>query len=394
VHSDYDYLIIGGGMAADAAAKGIREIDASGTIGIVGEEPTAPFPRPDLSKKLWTDPNHHEADSALHTQDETHATLHLAVRAQGLDVDGTTVTTDSGETFGYGRLLIATGGHPRQLPRLEPSARVIYFRTLDHYRRLRAATAGGPHVAVVGAGFIGSELTSALSQNGCTVTLVHPGEVVGANFLPSELAEQYERAFVDAGVTIRAGVLVDSGSSRPTGVELQLSDGSVVAADLAVVGLGIEPAGAIAGDGGIDRSKDGGIVVDERLSTSAPDVYAAGDVAEYPDAILGRRRVEHVDNATQMGRTAGRIMAGADEVYDHTPFFYSDVFDIGYEAVGTLDAELETVVDTQDDGYVVYYLDGDQVVGVLLWNVWDATDQARAVLRSGRRPDSFTGLIT
>jgi 3-phenylpropionate/trans-cinnamate dioxygenase ferredoxin reductase subunit len=394
VHSDYDYLIIGGGMAADAAAKGIRELDADGTIGIVGEETTAPFPRPDLSKKLWIDPDYSEDDAALHTEDKTRATLHLGARAQNLDAEDRTVATDAGDTFGYGKLLIATGGHPRQLAGLAPSARVIYYRTLDHYHRLRAAAKGGPHVVVVGGGYIGSEITAALSQSGCTVTLVHPGAVVGEHFLPSELAEQYERAFTDAGVTIRAGVRVESGTTGPAGVELRLSDGSVAAADLAVVGLGIEPAGAIAGDGGIDRSADGGIVVDARLATSRPDVYAAGDVADYPDAILGRRRVEHVDNATEMGRTVGRIMAGSDEVYDHTPLFYSDVFDIGYEAVGTLDAELETVVDAQDDGYVVYYLDGDQVVGVLLWNVWDATDQARAVMRSGERPDSFAGLIT
>lgn len=394
MHTDYDHLIVGGGMAADAAARGIRELDQDGTIGIIGEESTAPFPRPALSKKLWTDPDFGEDEAALSTAGETGATLHLGVRAQDLDTDRRVVMTDKGDTFGYGRLLLATGGHPRQVPSLPPASRVIYYRTLEHYHRVRAAIADGTSVAVVGGGYIGSEIAAALAQNGCEVTLIHPGDVVGEHFLPAELAEVYEREFTDHGVTVRGGAKVEGGTSTPSGVELTLSDGSVVTADLAVVGLGIEPAGALAGDGGIERSDDGGIVVDEHLTTSAPDVLAAGDVAEYPDAILGRRRVEHVDNAQQMGRVAGRIMAGSDEVYDHTPYFYSDVFDIGYEAVGTLDAGLETVVDPQDDGYVVYYLDDDEVVGVLLWGVWDATDQAREVIASGERPESFTGLIS
>ncbi|NRQ49790.1 NAD(P)/FAD-dependent oxidoreductase [Aeromicrobium stalagmiti] len=391
---DYDYLIVGGGMVADTAARGIRERDPDGSIGIVGEESTAPFPRPALSKKLWTDDDFTEDDAALNTTDETGAELHLGARVDTIDREGHRVKTSTGDSFGYGRLLLATGGHPRQVPGLTPSDRIIYFRTLDHYHRLRAAVADKPRIAVVGGGYIGTEIAAALVQQGCTVTLIHPADVLGAKTFPASIASEVEAMFVDAGVTVHGGAKVEGGSSSPTGVTLQLDDGSTVEADLAVIGLGIEPAGTLAGRAGLETSSDGGIVVDEHLTTADPDVLAAGDVAEYPDRILGRRRVEHVDNANEMGAAAGRILAGSDETYDHTPLFYSDLFDAWYEAVGTLDASLETVEDEKDDGgRVVYYLDGDEVVGVLLWKVADGVEPARRVLAAHSRPDSFDGLI-
>jgi 3-phenylpropionate/trans-cinnamate dioxygenase ferredoxin reductase subunit len=392
---DYDYLIIGGGMVADTAAKGIRERDPDGTIGIVGEESTAPFPRPALSKKLWTDAEFSEDDAALHTVDETGATLHLGARADTLDRETKTVTTSTGDSYGYGRLLLATGGHPRQIPALPPSDRVIYFRTLEHYHRLRGAVGAHPHVAVVGGGYVGTEIAAALVQNGCQVTLVHPEEVLGSRSFPDAIAQEIQSMFVDAGVTVHGGAKVEGGSASPTGgVRLDLSDGTTLMADYAVIGLGIEPAGTLARRAGLETSADGGIVVDEHLTTADPSVLAAGDVAEYPDHILGRQRVEHVDNANEMGAAAGRILAGSDETYDHTPFFYSDLFDAWYEAVGTLDASLETVVVEKDDGgRVVYYLSDDEVVGVLLWKVADGVDPAREVLAAHARPESFDDLI-
>ncbi len=393
---DYDFLIIGGGMVADAAAKGIREQGSTATIGIVGEEGTAPFPRPALSKKLWTDPDFSRDDAALDTAEETGADLHLGSRVVEVDPTAKTVTTEAGEVFGYGRLLIATGGHPRQIDGLEPSDRVLYFRTLTDYERLRELSRSQPEVVVVGGGYIGSEIAAALLGHDCSVTVVHPDDVLGAKMFPEPLAHDFQQLFDDAGARRASGLSVTSGSQHGQEVVVELSDGSSLKADVVVVGLGIEPAGDLV-EGVVRRSDDGGIVVDDRLRTSVADIYAAGDVAEYPDVILGRTRVEHVDNAQQMGAVVGRIMAGSQETYDHTPMFYSDVLEHGFEAVGTLDASLETVIDevSAEDGggTVVYYLDDDAVRGVLLWDCDGGLEAARKLLAEHQRPADAATLI-
>jgi 3-phenylpropionate/trans-cinnamate dioxygenase ferredoxin reductase subunit len=394
MHYDYDFVIVGGGMVADAAAKGIREQGSSGSIGIVGEERTAPFPRPALSKKLWTDPDFTFEDAALDTAEETSATLHLGTPVTSVSPDTRTVTTSAGDTFGYGRLLLATGGRPRRLDGLDPSERVLYFRTLQDYQRLRELSRARPEVVVVGGGYIGSEIAAALSQHDCPVTIVHPDQVLGGAMFPPSLADSFQARFDDAGVRRAPGMKVTSGQQDGEHVVVHLSDGSSIRADVVVIGLGIEPAGDVA-DGVVRRSEDGGIVVDEHLRTSVADIYAAGDVAEYPDRILGRRRVEHVDNADSMGGAVGRIMAGSEETYDHTPMFYSDVLGLGYEAVGTLDSSLETVLDPVDDsegGMVVFYLDDTAVRGVLLWDGAGDLDAARELLARGDRPEDASTL--
>lgn len=392
MHREYDFLIIGGGMSADAAAKGIREQGASGSIGILGEERTEPFPRPALSKKLWTDPDFTRGDAALRTR-ETGAELHLGSPVVALDTVTKRATTATGDTFGYGRLLLATGGHPRRVEGLAPSDRVFYFRTLDDYDRLRALTGQRPDVVVVGGGYIGTEIACALAQRGCRVTVLHPDETLGQTRFPDALARAYEELFTEAGVQVTGGVRVVSGSQDADEVTVRLDDGSSLTAPVVVIGLGIEPAGDLLRSA-TRLAPDGGVVVDDRLATAVPDVYAAGDVAAYLDPILGRTRVEHVDNATTMGAAAGRIMAGSSETYAHTPCFYSDVFDLGYEAIGTLDPDLVTVEDpTEDDGMVVYYLDDQRVRGVLLWNCDGGMDAARDLLATGERPVDAADLL-
>lgn len=385
---DYDYLIIGAGMTADAAARGIREIDSAGSIGIVGAEPDPPVRRPALSKDLWTDEEATLTSSTLDPVTDTGAELHLDQPITTLDPQGKVATSATGDEFGYGRALIATGGTPRHLDGLEPSEHVIYYRTVADYRRLREAAQAGTHVVVVGGGYIGSEIAAALAQNDVQVTMVFPEDAPGAGRFPAPIADQITARYAEAGVQLRSGTGVDGGRDTADGVQLTLDDGSTLDADLVVVGLGLEPAGDLAESAGIDRSDDGGIVVDDHLRTSVADVLAAGDVASYIDPRLGRRRVEHEDNAMTMGAAAGRALAGADEAYAHTPMFYSDLFDLGYEAVGRMDPSLETDVVEQDGGSVVYYLDEGQVVGVLLWNVWDAVDAAKDVIESGTRPES------
>ncbi|MCW2163147.1 Apoptosis-inducing factor, C-term [Microbacterium hydrothermale] len=376
----FDYLIVGGGMVADTAARGIREIDTDGSIGILSDDVDEPYTRPALSKKLWTDDEFTWEKVPLGTAADTGADVRLRTRASAIRPDAHEVDA-AGETFSYGKLLIATGGKPVPLPIDDRSdgSRALSFRTAEDYRALRALAGEVERIAVVGGGYIGSELAAALVQNGVDTVLVHTGAVLGDAVFPAALAERFEKLFRDAGVEIVAGSKVTGGEVDATGARLELENGDEVRADAVVSGLGIEVAADLADDAGL--TVDDGVVVDAQLRASVDDVYAAGDVASYPDRLLGRRRVEHVDNANEQGKTAGRNLAGAAEPYTHTPYYYSAVFGIRYEAVGTLDSSLETVEDWIDaDHGVVYCLDDDRVVGVLLWNVEEARDAARAVL--------------
>lgn len=396
MQDSYDYVVVGAGMAGDAAAHGIRELDPTGSILLIGREPTGPVTRPALSKSLWTDAAFTFDQVWLPTADDTGAELLLGESVVAVDREARTVTTDAGIVVGYRELLLATSGSPRRVEGVEPSGRVVYFRTVRDYERLRDLAGGGRHVVVVGGGYIGTELAAGLVQNDTRVTLVFPQQVLTGHTFPAGLAERVERRYVEGGVTLERGTRVVGVESGPDGVEVTLDDGRVLAADAVVVGTGIEVETGLAESAGL--VVDDGVVVDEQLRTADPHIWAAGDAAQYPDRILGRRRVEHVDNATTMGRQAGRNLAGAQEPYGHTPFFYSDLFDLGYEAVGRLDASLTTVEDWHEPDHgagVVYYVDGDRVVGVLLWNVWDATDRAREVVDTQRdvRPEALRGLI-
>ncbi|MDJ0396097.1 FAD/NAD(P)-binding oxidoreductase [Rhodococcus sp. G-MC3] len=382
----YDYLIVGGGMVADNAARGIRENDKNGTIGIFSADSDEPYARPALSKKLWTDKDFGRDEVPLNTASDTGAEIHTTTRVQSIDRENRTVTTESEDTFGYGELLLATGGAPVQLD-VAASPRVIYFRTFADYRALREQASTAGHIVVVGGGYIGTEIASALALNGVKVTLVTSDPHVGSHMFPESLALSFDKGFTDHGVTVRRGVKVTSGAEASARVQLQLDDGSSVEADAIVFGLGVRPNVGLAESAGLKL--DDGIVVDEFLRTEDPHVYAAGDVANYPDAILGRRRVEHVDNATEMGKAVGRIMAGGTDPYTYTPYFYSDVFDDGYQAVGTVSTTLRTVEDWKDEpkeGVVYYVDDADAVKGVLMWNVWEGLDEAKELIAKAAPP--------
>ena len=374
----HDYLIVGTGMAADAAAKAIHAADAAASIGMVGDEVSPPYQRPPLSKALWkgdTSP----ADIDLATA-ASGASLYLGRRVTGLDRAARLALDDHGDIYRYRRLLLATGATPRRLA-FAAGERVIHFRTLADYQALRRYAVAGAQIAVIGGGFIGSELAASLCGLGCKVTMIFPGALIGAGRYPDALAAFLNGYYQDHGVTLRTGVTVVGGKARADGVELTLSDGATLQVAAVVAGLGVTPNTALAAQAGLQV--DNGIVVDTRLRSSDPDIWAAGDVASFPSSALDRRmRVEHEDAAVSMGRLAGGNMAGAEAEYTAQPFFYSDLFDLGYEAVGLLDTRLQVVEDWREpyrEG-VVYYLDAGRVRGVLLWNVWDQVDAARKLL--------------
>ncbi len=373
----YDYLIVGGGMTADAAARGIRERDASGTIGIVSAEPHPPYNRPPLSKGLWKG----DADDSIwRKSEETGAEIHLGRRAVRLDADQKRVTDDQGTAYQYGKLLLATGGEPRRLDGAPDS--VIYYRTLDDYRRTRELAGRGSRFIVLGGGFIGSEVAAALRMQGNEVTMIVPENGIAARVFPADLSRFVAKYYREKGVTVHLGDTVTRiATGSRGGFTVGARNAGPISAEAVVAGLGIVPNVDLALQAGL--AVDNGIVVDTLLRTTSPDIYAAGDVARFHNPALDRRlRVEHEDNANTMGRTAGLNMAGADLPYDHLPFFYSDLFDLGYEAVGEVDARLETVADWKEpfrEG-VVYYLESGRVRGVLLWNVWGQVDVARALI--------------
>ena len=387
--ADYRYLIVGGGMTAHAAAAGIREVDATGTLGLVGDDPNRPYLRPPLSKGLWAG----KPLADIWLREVPGLALHTGRRAVALDIHARRVVDDHGDAYGYERLLLATGGRPRRLP--FGGERVVYFRTLADYRRLRAVE--GQRAAVIGGGFIGSEIAAALAQNGKEVTLVFPEPGICARVFPADLSAAVTAAYRDHGVQVLAGervVAIDPRGAETTVV--RTASGKEVRANVVVAGIGIEPDTSLAEAAGLDVQN--GILVDEGLRTSAPAVFAAGDVARFPSFALGERtRVEHEDAALTMGRAAGRAMAGAGEPYRHLPFFYSDLFDLGYEAVGQLDSSLQSVSSWKvpfREG-VVYYLRDGRVRGVLLWNVFGQVDAARELVsraEPARRDDLLHAL--
>jgi 3-phenylpropionate/trans-cinnamate dioxygenase ferredoxin reductase subunit len=386
--TNYHYLIIGGGMAAAAAVDGIREVDPTGTIGMISAEQDPPYNRPPLSKGLWKQT---PLNAIWRKTDEPAVTLHLGRTVKEILPRRKCVVDDRSEFFGYKKLLLATGGKPRKLP--FGDEHVIYYRTLADYRRLRGLAEKGRKFAVIGGGFIGSEIAASLASNGKDVVMIFPGKNIGERIFPAPLAAFVSDYYERKGVTLVPGEKVVGLDCRENQRVLKTASNHEIVVDGVVAGIGVEPDTQLARS--IRLEIDDGIVVDGLLRTSEPDIFTAGDVAAFHSAVLGKRfRVEHEDNANTMGRAAGRNMAGAAEPYQHLPFFYSDLFDLGYEAVGELDSRLETVVDWKrpyEEG-VVYYLQNKRVRGVLLWNVWEQVEAARHLIAEPG-PFSATNLI-
>lgn len=378
---DYTYLIVGGGMTAAAAVAGIREVDGQGSIGVIGAEPDPPYDRPPLSKALWKDK---PLESIWRKTDSRSVTFHLGRTARALDPQSKRVTDDQGTVYTFGKLLLATGCTPRRLP--FGGEQIIYYRTADDYRRLRGLAEHGDRFAVIGAGFIGSEVAAALAMNGKRVALIFPGEAIGSRMYPPELAESLNAYYREKGVAVLAGMSVTGCERREAKSVLKVLDARTgsereVISDGVVAGIGVQPNVELAEAAGL--AVDNGIRVDASLRTSHPDIYAAGDVARFHNPALDQwLRVEHEDNANTMGGCAGAAMAGRAVAYDHLPFFYSDLFEMGYEAVGELDSRLEMFADWKvpcKEG-VVYYLREGRVRGVLLWNIFGQVDGARKLI--------------
>ena len=371
----YKYLIIGGGIAGDAATRGIRELDADGSIGLISAEPDAPYMRPNLSKGLWKG----RPLEKIWRKTEERAELLLGRTVTGLDTTKKIVNDNKGGEYTYDKLLIATGGSPIRLP--FGLVDISYFRDLQDYQRLRKMADEKNRFVVIGGGFIGSEIAAALTMVGKQVTMIVLEDAIGGRVFPSDLAQRLNEYYREKGVDVIANDSVASIQMDGDRLTVQTGSGRAIEADGVVAGIGIRPNVSLAQEAGLNV--ENGIVVNENLQTSAPDVYAAGDAVNFFHTALEKRaRLEHEDNAVAMGKLAGRNMAGAGETYNHIPMFYSDLFDLGYEAVGEMNSEMETVADWNEPFKkgVIYYLADGRVRGVLLWNVWKKLGEARALI--------------
>lgn len=374
---EYRYLIVGGGMTGHAAAVAIRELDPVGALGMIGEEAVPPYARPSLSRTLWAEAGR----SQLFLPALQGLVHHAGRRAVALDVAAHQVRDDLGETYRYERLLLATGGAPRRLA--IGGDRVLHLRTIGDFQRLRDHP--GHCAVVLGGGYVGTEVAAALAGEGRDVTMIFPESGLGARRWPAELSGHVTRTFEERGVRLLRGHAVVRVEAFGDRVLVRTNGGAEVLAEVVVAGLGLLPQTALAEAAGLAVAD--GIEVDESLRTSAADVWAAGDVARVWSPALGERvRLEHAENAVAMGREAGRAMAGAPVRWGELPSWGASLFGHSYQAVGKLDARMETVAAWQrpyQEG-AVYYLEHGRVKGVLLWGLPGRLEAARQLIRRQR----------
>jgi len=383
------YVIVGASLAGAKAAQTLREEGFDGAVVLIGTEEERPYERPPLSKGylLGKDARdsifvHAEDWDAAHDID-----LRRGVTATSIDRSARRVGLAGGESVPYDRLLITTGASPRRLnvPGADLDG-VLYLRTVGDSERLGAALRGGGSVVIAGAGWIGLETAAAAREYGCEVTVVEPERTALHRSLGPELGDVFADLHRSHGVTFRFG----EGLSEVTGSGGKVtgavtSSGGELAADTVIIAIGDVPYAGLAAEAGLEA--DNGIVVDEALRTSDPDIFAAGDVANALNPLLGRRiRVEHWANALNSGPAAARSMLGQDVSYDRVPYFYTDQYDLGMETAGlpepgTYD-ELVYRGDKESLEFIAFWLADGAVVAGMNVNVWDVNDDIQALIRS------------
>ncbi|MHB9155520.1 MAG: NAD(P)/FAD-dependent oxidoreductase [Endomicrobiales bacterium] len=387
----YAYVIVGAGLAGANAAEAIRGLDKNGPVLMAGLERNLPYDRPPLTKQLWWGTQQLEEifvhDDAFYIRNGVEVLRETLVTA--IDPGRKTVTDSSGKEYGYEKLLLATGGVPRQLAL--PGGTddgILYYRYLEDYKAARKAASPGASATIVGGGFIGSELGASLRKNNVGVTLIFPDEYIASRVLPDHLGRAVQDLYLDNGVTLLTRDAPVSFERAGDGFVTTTRNGQRITSDLLIVGIGINPSVTLARDAGLKTGR--GIVVNGYLQSSHPDIYAAGDNALYPSPVTGRYvRHEHWDNARVQGAFAGRNMAGAREKYTYLPDFFSDIFQVSLQGVGDIRSEYRTVADWREEKLAgtFYYLENDRVVGVLMSNVRGNADEAREIIRKGEVPE-------
>src|SRR5579859_2054966 len=393
--SKQTYVIVGASLAGAKAAQELRDRGFDGRVVMVGAEPERPYERPPLSKDHLRGES--ERDKAfVHEQAfyEQHGIeLITGLRVTALELPSSQVSLEDGRTLRYDKLLLTTGAEPRRLsvPGAELDG-IHYLRTLEDCEALRGRIKGGGRLAVVGAGWIGSEVAASARQMGADVTLIDPLALPNERIFGPEVGSFYRDVQAQHGVELALGDGVEAfeGDGRINGV--RTSRGRVVDCDFAVVGVGVAPRVELALEANL--GVDDGVLVDEHLQTSAPNVFAAGDVANAWHPFYDRRiRIEHWANALNQGPAAARSMLGEQVSYDRIPYFFSDQYDVGMEYSGFA-PEWDEVVFRGDRGsgaFIAFWLKDGRVLAGMNVNVWDVNEQVQALIRS-RRPVDIDAL--
>jgi 3-phenylpropionate/trans-cinnamate dioxygenase ferredoxin reductase subunit len=384
------FVIVGASLAGARAAEALRTEGFEGQIVLIGHEPHYPYERPPLSKGylLGTE----DRDSfVVHEQawyPEHGIDLRLSTGVTAIDRDLRQLTLSTGETLGYDKLLLTTGATPRLLPVPGATANgVLYLRSVDDSDRLRGTLSSASRVVVVGAGWIGLEVAAAARTAGVATTVVSMDEQPLLPVLGPEVAPVFADLHREHGVDLRLGTEVERlevSADAVTGV--RLADGTELAADAVIIGVGVAPAAELAEAAGLDV--DGGILTDAALRTSDPDIYAAGDVARAYHPLVGHRiRVEHWANARHQPVAAARAMLGQDVAYDRLPYFFSDQYDLGMEYTGYVTPDrYDRVVfrgDMAKREFIAFWLSRGLVQAGMNVNIWDVADEIRDLIRDG-----------
>ena len=386
------FVIAGAGMAAGKAVETLRDEGFDGRIVLVGAEPERPYERPPLSKDLLRGETER---SSVFLRDaegwyaEHDVDLRTGTVIERLDPGERSVVLAGGERLAYDRLLLATGATPRRLPVPGGDLEGVHvLRTLADCDALRGVIEAGGRLVVVGGGWIGCEVAASARQKGMDVTLVETQSVVLESVLGPELGAFYREVHAEHGIDLRLGSGVEAIEGDGRAERVRLSGGDVVECAAALVGIGVAPVTELA-EGVLDV--DNGILVDERLATSADGIYAAGDVANTFNALLGGRvRVEHWANALEQGPAAARSMLGQDVSYDRVPYFFSDQYDVGMEYAGLhRPGEDELVVrgDMSSREFIAFWVRGDKLVAGMNVNIWDVSDTVQELIHAGRPVD-------
>ncbi|MEO7005640.1 MAG: FAD-dependent oxidoreductase [Terrimesophilobacter sp.] len=389
------FVIVGAGLAGASAAETLRAEGFDGSIDLIGAEAHPPYIRPPLSKEYLSGKDGVEK-TFVHPESwyaENNVTLRTGTEIVGIDRAGHHVTAADGRQFPYDKLLLATGSSPRRLPisgaNLED---VFYLRTLDDANALHELLKdGGKKLVLIGSGWIGMEVAATATTLGNTVTILERDPIPLAVALGDELGQMFADVHKAKGVTLRVSLTVASivgKNGRATGV--QIDGNELVPADMVLVGVGAVPGVGLAKASGLEV--DNGILTDEFLQTSDPDIYAAGDVANaYHPVAKMRLRSEHWANALKSGPIAAKSMLGQKVPYDEIPYFYTDQFDIGMEYSGfgplTKGAQLVYRGDPASHEFIVFWMTGGKVVAGMNVNVWDVNEDVQGIIRRGNTVD-------